>query len=688
MPEPLLQLGKYIIHEELGRGGFGTVYRATDTILNSEVALKVLHPALSADPGFLHRFEQEARSVRQLEHPHIVTIYELHASDGRHYIAMQLMRGGSLADRFQAEDSITPEETAKIIEEIAAALDHAHSHGYVHRDIKPSNVLFDSTGRAVLADFGLARAVDASMSSGGSSAGHGMAGTAAYVAPEIWDGKKADPATDIYALGCVAYEMLSGQRVFDGLTTSAVMRAHFQPRHFPPNWSAALQSCFEQVLSIDPKDRFATAKAFAAALSTVTARENVPEKLPRPRRRLGLLAALAGTLAIAVISALLLLQARSCQPTATPARTAPVVTVTSTPSPTAAPAAATTPARSPTLDLASTPSVVIPLVTPDSQPLPPRGGSAAAVVIQTPDRPLINATNVTDLRALHTMTGHEDWLRSIAFSPDGAYLASCSQDGTVRIWSTAEGSLLKTLKGHTGTVWSLAYAPDGETIASGAEDHTVRLWRAIEGKEIARLPILTNGILDLAFTPGGAELIISAYGGELELWDIQKQSRIRQFTGHREAVFSVAISPDGQTLASGGADNVVRLWDLASGKPRAELAGHTDWVRDIAFSPDAALLASTGADQTAILWHVADSSLLKTLRGHTRRIAALAFSPDGLTLATASYDGTVRFWGTRDGAQVGALRAHAEGVTALAFSPDQTMLATGSPDLTIRIWTP
>ncbi|MFZ1465572.1 MAG: serine/threonine-protein kinase, partial [Anaerolineae bacterium] len=257
------RFGKYVILGELGHGGFATVYRARDASLKREVALKVLHPQLMVDPLFVTRFENDARAAGQLEHPHIVVIYDLGHLEGAEYIAMQLLAGGSLTARLRDQGRFTLAQTLRIVEQVAGALDYAHDRGFVHRDIKPSNILFNSRDEAVVADFGLVKAVETSIIAR-SSAG-GVIGTPSYIAPEVWEGKEAGPATDIYALGCVIYELLTGQVLFAGDTSPAIMRAHFLPPRFPAAWPEGtppdVQAILAKALAADPAARYTRAGA-------------------------------------------------------------------------------------------------------------------------------------------------------------------------------------------------------------------------------------------------------------------------------------------------------------------------------------------------------------------------------------------------------------------------------------------
>lgn len=266
-----LRLGRYRILGELGRGSFATVFRAEDTPLGRQVALKVLHPALMADPEFVQRFQADARAAAALEHPHIATIYELGQAEGRLFIAMQLLPGGNLGERIATRGPLPYAEAVRIASATGAALDAAHSAGMIHRDVKPANIVFDSRDQAVLTDFGLVRAIEQSVMAR-SSAG-GIVGTPAYLAPEVWEGQPAGPVVDIYALGCVVFEMLTGQVLFEASTAPAVMRAHYAPRRFPERWPdgvpPGVHKILEKALAPDPRARFASAGDFARALAAL-----------------------------------------------------------------------------------------------------------------------------------------------------------------------------------------------------------------------------------------------------------------------------------------------------------------------------------------------------------------------------------------------------------------------------------
>jgi outer membrane protein assembly factor BamB len=254
----MTKFGKYELFEALGRGGFGTVYRAQDTILEVERAVKVLHPALVADPEFLQRFAREAKLAARLEHPNIVPVYDLVEEQGMFLLVLKYMPGGSLKELLAKSGGLPYPRVVQILAQAAAGLDFAHEQKIVHRDIKPANVLFEANGTARISDFGFARALDGSASL---SASGGMVGTPAYMAPEIWRNKPAGPATDVYSLGCMAYEMLTGQALFSGDSPADIMTKHvLDGAQFTETWPEStpdgVQAVLEKALERDPAKRY------------------------------------------------------------------------------------------------------------------------------------------------------------------------------------------------------------------------------------------------------------------------------------------------------------------------------------------------------------------------------------------------------------------------------------------------
>ncbi|MCC6179287.1 MAG: serine/threonine protein kinase [Chloroflexi bacterium] len=260
------RIGRYRIVEELGRGGMATVYKALQTGLDRYVALKVLPAQAAVDREFQERFQREAMMIASLRHPNILTIFDYGTDDGHTYLVSELVAGGTLSDRLGRPLAVP--EVVSVLEPIASALDYAHQRGIIHRDVKPSNILLAEDGRPVLADFGIARMMDSS--SGLTMVGK-VVGTPAYMAPEQARGAATDAAVDRYALGIVAYEMLTGRVPFVAETTHAVLFAQVsQPPPPPsarnPRVGAVTEAALLRMLAKSPSDRFPTAVAFVEAL--------------------------------------------------------------------------------------------------------------------------------------------------------------------------------------------------------------------------------------------------------------------------------------------------------------------------------------------------------------------------------------------------------------------------------------
>src|SRR5213594_2987006 len=266
---------RYAVERELGRGGIATVFLAEDLKHRRPVAIKVLHPDLAAAVG-ADRFLREIEVAARLQHPHILPLYDSGAAAGFLYYVMPYVEGESLRDRLEREKQLSLEDTLRIAGEVAGALAYAHSHGVVHRDIKPENVML-SGGSAVVADFGIARAVTAAGDARQLTQTGTVIGTPAYMSPEQATGSaEIDGRSDQYSLACVVYEMLVGEPPFTGPTAQAVLARHSLDMVSPPSIVRAtipdaVEEAILRALSKLPADRYATAALFAEALNTPSA---------------------------------------------------------------------------------------------------------------------------------------------------------------------------------------------------------------------------------------------------------------------------------------------------------------------------------------------------------------------------------------------------------------------------------
>jgi serine/threonine protein kinase len=276
------KIGRYEIKSELGRGGMATVYRGWDPLFEREVAVKVLPPELlHADPQFKMRFEREAKIIASLEHPSIVPVYDVGDDTGQPYFVMRYMNGGSLSERIKAK-TLTVEDALKILAQLAPGLDEAHSKGIVHRDLKPSNILFDSKGIPYISDFGIAKL---SQAQSGNMTGSAIIGTPAYMAPEQAQGTGVDGRTDIYAVGIILYEMLTGKQPYEADTPMAVAFKHITDpvpniRDVNPTLTPDVDQVIQMAMAKNKDDRFATAGDMVDTLRTISSGQKLSKDMP------------------------------------------------------------------------------------------------------------------------------------------------------------------------------------------------------------------------------------------------------------------------------------------------------------------------------------------------------------------------------------------------------------------------
>ena len=276
------QLGLYRVVAQLGKGGMATVFKAYQPSMDRYVALKVLPRHLAdEDPQFILRFQQEAHVLAQLQNPHVLPVFDFGEAEGYTYLVMPLLSGGTLADRLQGQP-VPLTQVRAIIAQVGDALDYAHSRGVVHRDVKPSNVLMDERGNALLSDFGIAKLVESTQHFTQTG---GIVGTPAYMSPEQGLGTKIDRRCDIYSLGVILYQMVTGRVPFEAETPMAVLLKHINdplppPRSLNPALPEAVERVILKALAKNPDDRYATAGDLTQALQAALSGEAVISAVP------------------------------------------------------------------------------------------------------------------------------------------------------------------------------------------------------------------------------------------------------------------------------------------------------------------------------------------------------------------------------------------------------------------------
>jgi serine/threonine protein kinase len=732
-------LGKYEIHKQLGRGAFATVYQALDTTLDREVALKILHPALLTDPTFIGRFKREARAMANLDHPHIATVYEIGETEERVYISLYLARGPNLGAALKEQGPFTWERTLRVLQPLCEALDYAHGKGLVHRDLKPSNILLDSERGPLLTDFGFARLMgDSSVSL---SLSGGILGTPAYIAPEVWELDAADPPADIYAMGCILYEMLTGAVLFAGKTPMQSMRAHDRGPQFPETWPedvpAGIETVLNKALARDPAARYPSGNAFWHALHDLEARaqaaqdaaeqaavaaqwrEETEAAMAEGEWRAAKMA-VARWLAVTPKDAEAKVAQAEIEQQLTSQRQ-PVPTLPSGQSSSTSLSRNTHSLKSrnqPAKGLLSWVWIILPSaiviglilsmiagglsvlrigvreadIAPTRTLTTPVDATTISVMEPTDTRPQTQPISTSKPTATPTVQPTEVVIpdqstltpepTSIPTNTPPLSTPTPSPSVTpsslqISFVNVSNLKLVDSIDVPTGGVRATAFSPDGTILATGGDAQTVWLWRLEDRALMHTLSDPTWYVHDLEFSPDGALLAAAVGDRTARLWQTNNGQLLHTIKGPSS---SVTFSPDGKTLAADW-DKAIGLWQVGTGELKQTLQGHKHWAGSVSFSPDGTILASGGGGGWLLLWRVSDNDLIAHLQG-----GDIAFSPDGTLLAASIGGGPIYIWRVTDGMLLRKLEGHTSQVWSIAFNPNGEMLASGGADTTVRLW--
>jgi WD40 repeat protein/tetratricopeptide (TPR) repeat protein len=685
----------------------GVVYQARQVSLNRLVALKMILAGGHAGAEHRARFRSEAEAVARLQHPHIVQIYEVGEQDGRPYFSLELMDGGNLDRRLNG----TPQparQAAQLVETLARATQAAHDRGIVHRDLKPGNVLLTADGTPKITDFGLAKHLQSDAAQTASGA---IMGTPSYMAPEQARGKsrEAEPRTDVYALGAILYELLTGRPPFKAATTfdtlmQVISEEPVPPSRLQPTLPRDLETICLKCLEKEPARRYATAETLAEDLrrfrngEPILARPtSVWERGMKWARRRPAVAGLLTALILVVTGALvgiatLWLRAEEQRDAATQARGDAEEQRDAAQQ---AQQAAET-AKEKLDDRLARLSVSQGLQhLEEGDLLGSLPAFTEALKRQRPgsEREQVNrqrlAAILRQCPRIVQLWPHEQAVHCAAFSLDGHRVVTGCADGTARVWDLATGRPTSPPLMHTGLVQDVAFSPDGRLVVTASLDQTACLWDVTTEASAAH-PIATlkhgGAVRRARFSPDGRRVVTASDDRKARLWDVAGQ-QATVFLGHDAEVWHAAFSPDGRRVVTANLDHTARVWDAATGEQIGSDLEHRNDVWYAAFSPDGRRLVTASLDQTARVWQEQGNTWRRVASlEHAGGVIYATFSPDGHRVLTAGLDQKARIWDADTGAPLTRPLEHGHYLNLAVFSPDGRRVLTASQDATARVW--
>ncbi len=734
----------YEILGELGRGGMGVVYKARQTKLNRLVALKMILAGANADPQQLERFRAEAEAVARLQHPYIVQIYEISEYNGCPFFSLEYVEGGTLAEKLTGAAQ-PPRLAAHLIRLLALAMHSAHQKGIIHRDLKPGNILLATPSRndsgadtlhsemqatfrlygiPKITDFGLAKHLDIQSQTRTGA----ILGTPSYMAPEQAESRAhaIGPATDVYGLGAILYEMLTGRPPFESESSITTIRKLLAQDPLPPSHLQLkvprdLETICLKCLEKDPARRYHSAEDLAEDLYRFLSDQPIEarptgwwRRSVKWMRRHPTKTTVAGVLIVAALTLLTMgafyhVRLEHALETAEAKREENRQNLVRLH--VAQGTSAMNAGDGFTALLWFTEALRLDADKPEQQGAHRQRIAALQQGLPRPHQLWVHEDSVNDLHfsrdGSRVLTASDDgkvylWdsetgKEAIApldagspvifahFSPDGRRIAAASRDGTARIWDIQDAASPPVVLNPGGMLRWLDFSPDGRQIVT-ASGKAARVWDVATGKPLPGELSHSDTVNVALFSPDGRRLATASDDGQVHLWGADTREAMPVVIALGRAALCLAFSPDSKHLAIGSAGGAAHVWDVARGVPVGPRLRQRDRIIHLAFSPDGQRLLTTSEGGAAMIWRVADGEPLVEPMRHKSVIRWAVFSPDGCRVATAGDDNAARVWSANTGLPLTPPLPANGSINRVAFSPDGRLLATGSDDGTARLW--
>lgn len=672
-----LRVGPYRVLHLLAAGGMGAVYlgERVDEAFHKQVAIKLIRADLWGSDT-IERFRMERQVLADLEHPGIARLIDGGSTpDGLPYLVMEYVDGVAM-NQYCEERHLDVPGRLDLFLAVCEAVQYAHQNLVIHRDIKPSNILVDRSGRVKLLDFGIAKVLDVATPAGGAdltvTSFHPL--TPRYASPEQVLGRRMTTATDVYSLGVVLYELLTGSFPYDldSKSPSEVTRTIAEVAPSRPSRRAApqiarrltgdLDTIVLKALHKEPGRRFATVDDFAADIRRHLAGLPVQARPDTAGYRVSKFVArnkalVGSTVAVVVLLASALAFTLAAYRQATTARQS-----------------------------AEQQAYKASLVAAESSLLSNQVAEAAAHLEAAPVH--LRSWEWHHLharldRSLATFRAHPKGITRIAFLSDGERFLTSSIDGTLKVWKGMSGERDQEYGPFGSEVESVVLLPGTETMAVGLNNGSILLVNQTD-RSSRTLATTGSGWAFLSANPDGTRLACGTFDGHVRIWSVPAGSLVADWQAHAALAFPT-YSPDGRLLATGGGEGGVTLYDARSLRRIQDLGAHAGRVYYMAWSPDGSKLVTGSMDQTANVWDTRASTLLRTFREHRATVGAIAFHDLNCVLS-AGADNRLLYWNITSGALLGEFRGHIADVTALAARPDGSGLITGDWDGLVKSW--